>query len=90
VFSMAMGVLVIAAGASLLRGGRYVHDEQTVPAAPGATAAAGTGAGSATAGTPATGDGDSTANGDATGNGRQPAPDGSQTAPSTGYSTPDT
>jgi MFS family permease len=90
VFSMAMGVLVIAAGASLLRGGRYVHDEQTVPAAPGATAAAGTGAGSATAGTPATGNGDSTANGDATGNGRQPAPDGSQTAPSTGYSTPDT
>jgi MFS family permease len=90
VFSMAMGVLVIAAGASLLRGGRYVHDEQTVPAAPGATAAAGTGAGSATAGTPATGNGDSTANGDATGNGRQPAPDGSQPAPSTGRSTPDT
>ena len=90
VFSMAMGVLVIAAGASLLRGGRYVHDEQTVPAATGATVAAGAGAGSATAGTPATGNGDSTANGDATGNGRQPAPDGSQTAPSTGYSTPDT
>ena len=90
VFSMAMGVLVIAAGASLLRGGRYVHDEQTVPAAAGATVAAGAGAGSATAGTPATGNGDLTANGDATGNGRQPAPDGSQTAPSTGYSTPDT
>jgi MFS family permease len=99
VFSMAMGVLVIAAGASLLRGGRYVHDEQTVPAATGATAtatagataaAAGTGAGSATASTPATGNGDSTANGGATGNGRQPAPDGSQPAPSTGRSTPDT
>jgi hypothetical protein len=28
VFSMAMIVLVIAAGASLLRGGRYVHDER--------------------------------------------------------------
>jgi MFS family permease len=90
VFSMAMGVLVIAAGASLLRGGRYVHDEQTVPAATGATAAAGTGAGSATASTPATGNGDSTANGGATGNGSQPAPDGSQPAPSTGRSTPDT
>jgi hypothetical protein len=28
VFSMAIIVLVIAAGASLLRGGRYVYDEQ--------------------------------------------------------------
>jgi MFS family permease len=28
VFGMAMAVLVIAAGASLLRGGRYVHEEQ--------------------------------------------------------------
>ena len=28
VFSMAIAVLVIAAGASLLRGGRYVHEEQ--------------------------------------------------------------
>ena len=27
VFSMAIALLVIAAGASLLRGGRYVHDE---------------------------------------------------------------
>jgi len=33
VFSTAMVILVIAAGASLLRGGRYVHDEQTAPAA---------------------------------------------------------
>jgi hypothetical protein len=32
VFSTAMTILVIAAGASLLRGGRYVHEEQTVPA----------------------------------------------------------
>ena len=31
VFSMAMAVLVIAAGISLLRGGRYVHDEHAVP-----------------------------------------------------------
>jgi hypothetical protein len=80
VFSMAMGVLVIAAGASLLRGGRYVHDEQTVPAAPGAapaTAGTGTGTGSATASTPAT------ANGGATANGSQPAP-----STSTGHSAP--
>jgi MFS family permease len=34
VFSTAMIILVIAACASLLRGGRYVHDEQSVPAAP--------------------------------------------------------
>jgi MFS family permease len=33
VFSMAMSVLVIAAFASLLRGGRYVHEETAVPAA---------------------------------------------------------
>ncbi len=33
VFSTAMVILVIAAGASALRGGRYVHDEQTAPAA---------------------------------------------------------
>ena len=38
VFSMAIAVLVIAAGASALRGGRYVHDEQT--AAPGPADAA--------------------------------------------------
>jgi MFS family permease len=35
VFSTAMAILVIAAFASLLRGGRYVHDEQGVPAATG-------------------------------------------------------
>ncbi len=29
VFSMAIIVLIIAAGASLLRGGRYVHDEDS-------------------------------------------------------------
>jgi hypothetical protein len=28
-----MAILVIAAFASMLRGGRYVHDEQGVPAA---------------------------------------------------------
>jgi hypothetical protein len=32
VFAMAMTVLVIAAGASLLRGGRYVHDEHAAAA----------------------------------------------------------
>ena len=42
VFSMAITVLVIAAGASLLRGGRYVYDEQATPAdpAPGSAPAA--------------------------------------------------
>jgi MFS family permease len=33
VFTMAMAVLVIAAGASLLRGGRFVHEEATASAA---------------------------------------------------------
>jgi MFS family permease len=33
VFGMAMAVLVIAAGASLLRGGRYVHEEQATATA---------------------------------------------------------
>jgi MFS family permease len=45
VFSMAMGVLLIAAAASLLRGGRYVHDEgaaAAVVASATATEAAGT------------------------------------------------
>ncbi len=48
VFSTAMIILVIAAFASLLRGGRYVHDEQAAPAAPGAgsTGAGSTGAAS--------------------------------------------
>jgi MFS family permease len=93
VFTMAMVVLVIAAGASLLRGGRYVHDEQTAPAAAGAAAggaaAGGAGAGSATASTPATANGGTTANSGATANGNQPAPDSSQPAPSTGHSAPD-
>jgi MFS family permease len=39
VFSMAMAVLVIAAFASLLRGGRYVHEEQGIPGPGGAAAA---------------------------------------------------
>jgi MFS family permease len=34
VFSTAMFILVVAACASALRGGRYVHDEQASPAAP--------------------------------------------------------
>jgi MFS family permease len=55
VFSTAIVILVIAAGASLLRGGRYVHDEAraaavgaapagATPATPAAPAAAGNGA----------------------------------------------
>jgi len=42
VFSMAIVLLVIAAGASALRGGRYVHDEQAADAGTGGTAAAAT------------------------------------------------
>ncbi|MDX6393407.1 MAG: hypothetical protein QOJ73_4470 [Streptosporangiaceae bacterium] len=38
VFSMAIALLVIAAGASLLRGGRYVHDEHAAAAAAAGTA----------------------------------------------------
>ncbi len=41
VFSMAMTLLVIAAGASLLRGRRYVHDEQASPPEPAAETALG-------------------------------------------------
>jgi MFS family permease len=37
VFSMAMTVLVIAAGASLLRGGRYVHEDGAAPGQPAGT-----------------------------------------------------
>jgi MFS family permease len=40
VFSMAMALLVIAAFASLLRGGRYVHDEAAVAAGAGQPAVA--------------------------------------------------
>ena len=40
VFSMAMALLVIAAFASLLRGGRYVHDEAAVAAGAGQPAEA--------------------------------------------------
>jgi MFS family permease len=39
VFSMAMGVLVIAAGASALRGRRFIHEEQVVTAGPALSAA---------------------------------------------------
>jgi MFS family permease len=41
VFIMAMAVLVIAAIASLMRGGRYVHEEQGLPVPAGAAEAAG-------------------------------------------------
>jgi MFS family permease len=40
VFSMAMGLLVVAAIASAFRGGRYVYEEQGAPAAPNDQAAA--------------------------------------------------
>jgi MFS family permease len=44
VFSMAMGVLVVAAAISLLRGGRFVHDEASpAPAGEGGTGRDGTG-----------------------------------------------
>jgi NAD/NADP transhydrogenase alpha subunit len=46
VFSMAIGVLVIAAIASAFRGGRYVHDEETQ----GREEAAAVAAGAATSG----------------------------------------
>jgi MFS family permease len=52
VFSMAIGVLVIATAASALRGGRYVHEEHAVPAAVPATTAAGTDGRPATNGQP--------------------------------------
>jgi MFS family permease len=38
VFSMAIALLVVAAGASLLRGRRYIHDENALTGANGATA----------------------------------------------------
>ena len=37
VFGMAMAVLIIAAGASLLRGGKFVHDDEAVSAGAGDT-----------------------------------------------------
>jgi MFS family permease len=40
VFSMAMALLIIAAGVSLLRGGRYVHEEDAVAGPPAAGPAA--------------------------------------------------
>jgi MFS family permease len=43
VFSMAMGVLVLAAAISLLRGGRFVHDEAPAAPAGGGTGQDGTG-----------------------------------------------
>jgi hypothetical protein len=40
VFSMAIVLLIIAAGVSLLRGGRYVHEEDAVAQGAGAGQAA--------------------------------------------------
>jgi MFS family permease len=80
VFSTAMAILVIAAFASLLRGGRYVYDEQGAPAAtaPGVPAAgpAGSGQAAASNGQPAASNGtgqSSAADGQAAAKG-QPAP----------------
>jgi MFS family permease len=58
VFSTAMTILVIAAGASLLRGGRYVHEEETVPAtADSSQTATAAPAGTASERPPSNGDG---------------------------------
>ena len=60
VFSTAMAILVIAAFASLLRGGRYVNDEQGMPAA---TGPGGPAASAAADGQPANGSQQSAGNG---------------------------
>jgi MFS family permease len=80
VFSTAMAILVIAAFASLLRGGRFVHDEQGAPAAtgPGVPAASAAANGQPAAGSgqqpPSNGTGQSSsADGQAASKG-QPAP----------------
>jgi MFS family permease len=62
VFSTAMVILVIAAGASLLRGGRYVHDEQAASAGAG-SAPTPAGAVAVGSGRPASGGGRPTASG---------------------------
>src|SRR5208282_2278649 len=64
VFSTAMIILVIAALASMLRGGRYVHDDQSAPAA---TAPGVSGARPASNGRPAA-------------NGQQPAGNGTSSS----------
>jgi MFS family permease len=81
VFSMAIVLLVIAAGISALRGGRYVHDEHAVAAgAAGADGPAGANspAGASVAVTSGTGAGGAGA-GDAGTNGADPAGDAAPT-----------
>ncbi len=74
VFSTAIVFLVIAAGASLLRGGRYVHDEQAAPATTGAgQASAAPGNAAAGNGQPAAGDSQQSASNGAS---QAPATDG--------------
>jgi MFS family permease len=82
VFSTAIVFLVIAAGASLMRGGRYVHDEQSVatadagaPAPAASQAAAGSSQPANGAGQPAGATGNAAA-----GHGQQTAGHGQETA----------
>jgi MFS family permease len=83
VFSTAIVFLVIAAGASLMRGGRYVHDEQSAatadagaPAPPASQAAAGSSQPANGAGQPAGATGNATGGyGQQTGNGAQQGAD---------------
>jgi MFS family permease len=84
VFSMAMGLLVIAACASLLRGGRYVHEEAAAAAGAGARPAGG--AELARNGHPAASDGRTSANG---GQPATPAERGKTLRASQGRGTPD-
>ncbi len=84
VFSTAIVFLVIAAGASLMRGGRYVHDEQSVATADAGAPAPAPAAGQAAAGSsqPANGSGQPAgASGNAAaGHGQQTAGHGQETA----------
>ena len=82
VFSTAIVFLVIAAGASLMRGGRYVHDEQSVATADAGAPAPAAGQAAAGSSQPANGAGQpagATGNG-AAGHGQQTAGHGQETA----------
>jgi MFS family permease len=82
VFSTAIVFLVIAAGASLMRGGRYVHDEQSVATADAGAPAPAAGQAAAGSSQPANGAGQpagATENA-AAGHGQQAAGHGQETA----------
>jgi MFS family permease len=82
VFSTAIVFLVIAAGASLMRGGRYVHDEQSVATADAGAPAPAAGQAAAGSSQPANGAGQpagATGNA-AAGHGQQTAGHGQETA----------